>query len=887
MSLNHYELYVTSVLDLAETIVIKSNQTISTINNYIRSYYGTDAVDEIDPSTWKYYMNICGLYHPTDSEIVITSLDTQEIIPFTKESLAIHTATAEAYQYGTRYYRELITREDVNEELVLGILYPADMAEALAAKDGDVLSYPPHLVEHNETDLITNIEEWVQKFKGRWENSGFVLSDTLYPVALLGVMHLMIVPLIFNLRLKACKTPQAHSFHVSRYLASHGMLDAYIDKFTQKQAMFFYRNIAYIENNNGKRDIFNWLVENVMTDRDLPLGEYIMRHTTSSIETTYKPEIGFKRKSINPGVRATTATGDRKSISTILDKENPKAIGNADYHNENFRAIKEQFELSTSSVVMSKILESSLTDYTDSEIYSFTEVLTNHWLYLVSLDKYDTFIRVYNHRNAVETFITAKDAWIYFIFLFNQVNGTQILEIPQFFASRVQKLVKPTSEELLSFVDRKLIDEEVAQQIIDWQPNIPETIISVNGFNTVCQQIFNCALKQFRYTASQEDLYIRGQLQAMYEYMYTVRVCDIRPEPIVDYYTWLNERKLPYGNTYTKEEYQDLMAELFMSVTGSSLVSTTAKADLQKSMIKVMEQLSSYSVQYISEINAEAVKPVGWSSMRYSTIKATDSGEQPVPISYVITNDVGSLEESRTNIEVDQYVYTASSSIEASKEEVSFDTHITYTGIENSYDNLLNIGSLISGAVSFEEVYAPGPVRVPEDYEGFYDLTPEEQATIKFHDSCFLEPRDPALLDVGDTLLENAVKAFTYTPSYRRRLESFNHFYVAYQQDSIVNMTDNAQLSGFVSGHGTENAQGFSFFGDDVKLGIFKYFGNPINTNGFVSIAGNITLNGTLFGIGQNTTSLNVFGPGYGIPSSISMQALYDFINNELPALYD
>lgn len=64
-------------------------------------------VDPYDMSTWKYYMNMVGQYHPSDTVMRVVSLDTRATIDFTSENLANHPRTRQAYIPGGVYYNTL------------------------------------------------------------------------------------------------------------------------------------------------------------------------------------------------------------------------------------------------------------------------------------------------------------------------------------------------------------------------------------------------------------------------------------------------------------------------------------------------------------------------------------------------------------------------------------------------------------------------------------------------------------------------------------------------------------------------------------------------------------------------------------------------------------
>lgn len=168
---NYYQLYINQTLQLAETIVIKSATTAETLNQQIYGDSGGLALISTDPTTWKYYLNLAGQYHPVDQVMTVISMDTQGEIIFNRENLLIHLATARAYAYGTRAYIDLVGRYPNQEQLILGILYPTDMATAIAADDGAILSYPADYVESNEHSLIPKLQQWINIYKehGKWK----------------------------------------------------------------------------------------------------------------------------------------------------------------------------------------------------------------------------------------------------------------------------------------------------------------------------------------------------------------------------------------------------------------------------------------------------------------------------------------------------------------------------------------------------------------------------------------------------------------------------------------------------------------------------------------------------------------------------------------------
>ena len=363
MSSNHYQIYLNQVQQLAETITIKSSDTAEALNRFVTEVHRFP-VEPLDPKSWKYYLNLAGEYHDVDTPMYVVSMDTLSKIIFSKENLKLHRATAKGYAYGTRQYRELVAQYPDQEMLILGILYPVDLDKAITAPDWTILGYPSQLVESNEYSFIPKLQNWINGVQTRWTNSQYGISDALYPASVLGILYLNLVPTILNLRLEACRTNEAHSFHVRQYLGSHGLLDGYIEHMTTKQALFFYRNIAYIERNVGKREVFEWLVEHIMTERYLPIAEYTMRHDLSQQPDELYPTPLFKKKALNMGYGSDVT--DAVSLERMLDKQDKVARDNPKYKEEMAPRIKKSMENSLSNVVATKMLESSVVDMSNS-----------------------------------------------------------------------------------------------------------------------------------------------------------------------------------------------------------------------------------------------------------------------------------------------------------------------------------------------------------------------------------------------------------------------------------------------------------------------------------------------------------------------------------------
>ena len=601
---NYYSIYVDSVLQLAETIVIKSQATVDAFNQRVTDYYGLDAVDTLDPKSWKYYLNVSGEYHPTDEPMQVVSMDTLETIVFSRESLLIHRATARGYVYGTRQYKELVSRYPEQEMLILGILYPVDIDAAIAAPDYKILGYPPALIEPNEYSLVANLQKWIDGYQVRWTNQQFGISDELYPATSLGIMYMFLAPAIMSLRLGACKTNEAHSFHVRQYLASHGALDVFMDQLTLRQSLWLYRNIAYIERNSGQTNVFEWLIEHIMTERNLPIAEYVMKHNVKDQPEEIYPAITFRKNHLNLGLGSDPL--DTKTLDEILTKEDKLARDNPDVHVNTMPQIKSQFENSLSNVVLTKALESSMWDYSNATPYTMEDTLINHWLWLSSNGLYyQAVVAVNNPKTGERIPMVVKDAFIFMFYAFCKSIDIDLVTIPPMYAKRVQRIPTPSVADLMSVVDTDYVTPAMAAEALSMQPTIPN-MISTEAFYNKCKEINDACQFQRKYIALQEHQYRRGLVHGMVSRIYSDNICQLAPVG-TSYAQWFADRNIKIDD-FSRDDLELAWLQLTKDATGMSLVTTNSLRALQAAMVRLMTQLSSYTVQFMKEINATDIR---------------------------------------------------------------------------------------------------------------------------------------------------------------------------------------------------------------------------------------------------------------------------------------
>lgn len=607
MSKAQYDIYLRKVMDLAKTLVVKSQASADAINAGLKELGWS--VNDADPTSWKYYLNLAGRYHASDRLMTVTSLDTLQTIDFTRENLLQHRSTLREYAFGSRYYNELVSRFPEQENLIRGILNPVEMATAVAAQDGEILYYQEDLVEENETNLIPQLNDWTKGFMVRWHVRAYTLTDDLYAGAQLAILYMNLPAVIMNLRLANCHTQYAHSFHIQAYLASHGRLDVYLDSLTKKQMLWLYRNIRYIHRNAGKQHTFEWLVQNVLTDRGLPLAEWNMRHNLKDQVTEIYPEVEFVRKPLNFGYNS--AGVDTRGVEEMLDAEQPIAKGNIRVQQEAEGAIATQMVNSLNDQLRTKVLESSILDMTDATPYTLSDALLNHWLYFATIDSYKAVMVIDNPKSGGTLTLTMREAFIVFLYAYNLARGVTLIDIPALEAIHVRRPT-PARSVLESVVDPKIVSSEIVDEAM--RDIAPLTIyISAPAFHDAVLSIHSRLLEHRELYATRQHYVERGQVEQMVSRLYCDYPCRLGEG--VAYTDWFEEHGLNIP-TFNALEADLLANEILAHATGTNLKASQSLKEMQAAMLRLMGQLSSYSVQYLQSINRNPIKVVDWPAIR-------------------------------------------------------------------------------------------------------------------------------------------------------------------------------------------------------------------------------------------------------------------------------
>lgn len=634
---NHHQIFVQANLQLVNTLAVKFDDAGWLMNEYVIANHGSSTSDPTKPAQWKYYQNLAGRHHATDEVIVVNSLDKPNNPPieFTKKNLKDHPVTRTSYLYGTRHYVDLLARYPSQRLLINGVLYAPDdedfIDRAIAAPDGTYLYWDERFVEEGECNLMEDLQQWSYQYVKRWINPTYTHIDQLYPALYIGQHTLHTVQKLLSLRSSRLKTPQTHSYYIREYLRSHGVLDEYIAQLTREQTLFLYRNIRYIEANAGKQETLDWLIENIMTKRGLPVYEHTLRHDVSNMIgfdgeiISLKPKPIFQRKSLN--MIGSNRGESYYTAEQIMRSMNDTVDGNADEHFYHGAVIEGKLENSDSNVVKTKILESIADDITDVTPYSLQSVLINHLYYYVSNGVYTPTVDLKVLGTERSIFISAKEAlalatycWLSYSGLARKkdVNGA-IIE------TNILPLIIP--ELLISHIDgENAIGKDRASLILDsissagsfhkgqagyiveiGSPQKLENTAALSDFYTHCEEIHRIGLYLLNAIADSGDFIAEVEMENWVNNLYTRKSIELLPDVSnaanrVSYERWIADKGF-FATEPSLSQLYELGQTLLDTLCGGISMKASSIKDVQRAMIQIMRRLSSYTIHFISDVD--------------------------------------------------------------------------------------------------------------------------------------------------------------------------------------------------------------------------------------------------------------------------------------------
>ena len=646
-------IYDSKVYALAKSITFKSIWTAFRMNNML-VVSGLPVPD--DKKLWRYFMHLAGDRHELDDVLYIDSLDTNEQIPFDRDTLKKHKKTNSFYKDSTNR-QKILTMYPLYDLYIDGVYEPVSYKDSISAEDGDILRYNTDLVERQEFTLISELAVFIKAehhlyFMESWAAMypGFVMWFMAKVAAMLpGKIH--------EHRLKKLHTQETHSTYITEYLRSHKRLDKYIPYLTLEQKMFLYRNIRYIERNIGTNETFEMLVENLLTKAAIPLDGYDLNELYDNIDTPLlvRQPVGFKVP-INFQDRSQGRDVEIISLDIFIDKETESGQLH-DRVLDTYRTLEHK-QLSRSKVLKgpTKLLEVSGVDPEILRTETFLDRLVYDWCYYSTKGDFNVKVDIIDPSTGNNIRLSAHEAFVVFIYAYYKgYHDVELKRIPPFNCSEQETGYGITGDDYISTLPHygtRYIEEHVDFYIDSHVSTQIKTTDRTEFYNESHTRWLAKGLRE-KYISSQTNDPDRAT--AEYLYRYTYREHFLQHESVGDNYI---DTLYRYGFTiddYSNSVWCDLCSDLLKLTVDYDPESTIGFGERQKNLVELFQKLSSYTIQMTSvggsseTISNEATGAMvlGMDTSELASVTATyDSGllvdsstEKSYIVASVIAND--------------------------------------------------------------------------------------------------------------------------------------------------------------------------------------------------------------------------------------------------------
>jgi len=233
------------------------------------------------------------LYRYCNTVPIVFSYDTKTQIPFTKEFLhennlgiRAHANTAAVYKIPKERYLKLIAKYQKESAIIKAVSYPVKWKDIVNAENFSILSYDDSILDVAEAQsLIDCVADTLTMIRRRYAVEGFCYENLYAPAHYYLVWQILYLAL-FVQRILNIKTGSVHTYHIWRYLKSHGFED-YRDVMSTLQQKFLYKNLPYINKHKGTQHALEILSYVFLTLRGMSLqAKSLIQAVGTKEETT-------------------------------------------------------------------------------------------------------------------------------------------------------------------------------------------------------------------------------------------------------------------------------------------------------------------------------------------------------------------------------------------------------------------------------------------------------------------------------------------------------------------------------------------------------------------------------------------------------------------------
>ncbi len=218
----------------------------------------------------KFWLNIQGLKHPLDPDVIVLSPDTGEYINLTKDTIKEHPILeSKLREFGTDY-DNLVKQYPSMSVYIKGILNPIKDIN-IDPKDGDVLIYEKTLLTDDIEIYLYHISRLARKII----NSRYIRYyniDPGYISSFYATMYSYIVKMLPVVKVGYNLTSEAFKDQIDLYFKSYKNMDIFdYDFITKENIIWLYGELKSIVKSNANNEAFKKILENIYDNNNIPI----------------------------------------------------------------------------------------------------------------------------------------------------------------------------------------------------------------------------------------------------------------------------------------------------------------------------------------------------------------------------------------------------------------------------------------------------------------------------------------------------------------------------------------------------------------------------------------------------------------------------------------
>lgn len=640
------EQYIKDIILLTKSVVLVSHSEGKLYNNYIRMVSPQYPINN-DRTTWRYYHHVAAKYHELDTMMEMVSWDSGEVIDITRANLVRHKVTKKELLKFESLYRTVVDAHPHQELLLRAILTQEEdvkLGDVAAMSDYSIVSYDQSKVEPQESGLIKELQMRIDNYSVSRTLPYYSIDESLYMATMYHVLYAFIVKSLLTIRLKAAKTPHAHSFHIKSYLASHHYLDEAYEYLTMEQKLFLYRNANYLDTHAGTEDVFRTLIDKLFSPRKTSVINYEFKQG-SEVDFNGDVSYAFKQKLLN---RANLVIDPRDfTLKELGEKEATISLGNQREHALHADEINESLNLSLSSQLKTKDLEISLVDNSRDVKYSLWDALVDTWANSLRLKLAQYVVTYIDPTSGGNIVLTAEDAFKLFTLLVHQARGETLTTFPAYYIDTALRDNLPTVETISRNFYRPSHYLRMQTEEMRFKAPAYNYLDTPFALGDLARSIYTYEFGLWVYLANIGDFHMNAQLSMAGEMLHCTAVYTQDTETVADFV-----RRIAFPTAVLLDSASSFTSlnSLLSTVSGNLLGKLDQNRYTVASLVNVFKKFKSYSTQIIDSYTySESI--LGLVGTPYTSVGVfSTSNQMSIELGYVGV-DTSSKSSNRIAVE--------------------------------------------------------------------------------------------------------------------------------------------------------------------------------------------------------------------------------------------